>query len=54
MNTRSVLLSAALCLSPLSSLAGDSGTPNNLITLAQAEIRIGPGGVTIDRDRSSG
>jgi surface antigen len=52
MNTRSVLLSAVLCLSPLSAFAGVSGTPNNLITLAQADVRIGPNGVTIgDRDR---
>ncbi len=51
MNIRSVLLSAVLCLSPLSALAAVSGTPNNSMMLAQADIRIGPGGVTIDRDR---
>jgi hypothetical protein len=52
MNARSMLLSAALCLSPLSAIAGVSGTPNNLITLAQADVRVGPNGVTIgDRDR---
>jgi hypothetical protein len=51
MNIRSVLLSAALCLSPLSAFAGVSGSPNNLVTLAQADIRVGPNGVTIDRDR---
>jgi hypothetical protein len=51
MNVRSALLSAALCLSPLSALAGVSGSPNNLVTLAQADIRVGPNGVTIDRDR---
>jgi hypothetical protein len=51
MNAHTVLLSAALCLSPLSALAGASGTPSNSITLAQADVRIGPNGVTIDRDR---
>ena len=51
MNTRPLLLSAALCLSPLSALAGVSGSPNDLITMAQADVRIGPNGVTIDRDR---
>jgi hypothetical protein len=51
MNIRSVLLSAALCLSPLSAIAGVSEHPNNLMTLAQADVRIGPNGVTIDRDR---
>jgi hypothetical protein len=35
MNTHSVLLSVALCLSPLSALAGASSTPNSSITLAQ-------------------
>jgi hypothetical protein len=51
MNIRSVLLSAALCLSPLTALAGGAVTPGNSITLAQADVRVGPGGVTIDRDR---
>jgi hypothetical protein len=51
MNAHTVLLSAALCLSPLSARAGASGTPSNSITLAQADVRIGPNGVTIDRDR---
>jgi hypothetical protein len=48
MNTHSALLAAALCLSPFSALAGASGTP---ITVAQADVRIGPNGATVDRDR---
>jgi hypothetical protein len=39
MSMRSVLLLTALCLSPVSALAGVSGAPGNLITLAQADAR---------------
>src|SRR3984885_8653918 len=39
MSMRSVLLLTALCLSPVPALAGVSGAPGNLITLAQADAR---------------
>ncbi|MGP0095135.1 MAG: hypothetical protein ACLPKB_35060 [Xanthobacteraceae bacterium] len=41
MNTRSVLLSTALCLSPLAAFGGSSGSLGNLTTLAQADLRSG-------------
>ena len=48
MKTLALALSAALCFTALPTAAGARG---NVITLAQADVRIGPGGVTIDRDR---
>jgi hypothetical protein len=48
MKTLALAFSAALCLTALPAVAGSDG---NSIKLAQADIRIGPGGVTVDRDR---
>lgn len=52
MKTLALLFSAALCLAALPAAAGSLVAPGNVITLAQADIRIGPGGIELgDRDR---
>ena len=54
MKTFAFLLSSALCLSAFPASAGAPVAPEQSITLAQAEISIGPGGVRVgdgDRDR---
>jgi hypothetical protein len=52
MKTPALLFSAALCFTALPAAAGSLVVPDNAIKMAQAEIRIGPGGVEVgDRDR---
>jgi hypothetical protein len=51
MKTLAFMFSAALCFTALPAAAGSLVSPDNVITLAQADVHIGPGGVTIDRDR---
>jgi hypothetical protein len=54
MKTRALVFSTALCLASFPALAGDTAVPNNSITLAQAEVTVGPNGIRIDergRDR---
>jgi hypothetical protein len=51
-----LIFSAALCLTAFPAFAGGMVSPNKSITLAQAEVTIGPNGVGIgegrrDRDR---
>jgi hypothetical protein len=48
MKTLALLFSTALCFTALPAAAG---APGQLITLAQADVRVGPGGVTIGRER---
>jgi hypothetical protein len=51
MKTLALMFSAALCFTALPAAAGSLATPDSVITLAQADVTVGPGGVTIDRDR---
>jgi len=51
MKTLALIFSAALCFTALPAAAGSLTTPGSVITLAQADVTVGPGGVTIDRDR---
>jgi hypothetical protein len=56
MKTRTLVFSAALCLAAFPAFAGGTAIPNNSITLAQAEVTVGPNGIGIgergrDRDR---
>jgi hypothetical protein len=54
MKTRTLVFLTALCLASFPALAGDTAVPNNSITLAQAEVTVGPNGIRIDergRDR---
>lgn len=54
MKTRTLVFSAALCSAAFPAFAGDTAVPNNSITLAQAEVTVGPNGIRIDergRDR---
>ena len=56
MKTRTLVFSAALCLAAFPAFAGGTAIPNNFITLAQAEVTVGPNGIGIgergrDRDR---
>jgi hypothetical protein len=54
MTTFAFVLASMLCLSALPALAGARDAPDSSITLAQADISIGPGGVSVgehDRDR---
>lgn len=51
MKTLAFMFSAALCFAALPAAAGSLVSHDNGITLAQADVHIGPGGVTIDRDR---
>src|ERR1700693_5662847 len=51
-----LVYSAAFCLAVFPAFAGATAIPNNSITLAQAEVTIGPNGIGIgerglDRDR---
>ena len=53
-----LIFSAALCLTAFPAFAGGTVSPNKSITLAQAEVTIGPNGVGVgvgegrrDRDR---
>ena len=53
-----LIFSAALCLTAFPAFAGGTVNPNKSITLAQAEVTIGPNGVGVgigegrrDRDR---
>ena len=50
MKTFALAFSAAILIA-LPAVAGSGGSAGEFIKLAQADIRIGPGGVTIDRDR---
>ena len=50
MKTFALIFSAALCFTALPAAAGALTAPGT-ITLAQADVRIGPGGITLDRDR---
>jgi len=51
MKTLAFMFSAALCFAALPAAAGSLVSHDNVITLAQADVHVGPGGVTIDRDR---
>ena len=54
MKTRTLVFSAALCLAAFPAFAGGTAIPNNFITLAQADVTVGPNGIRIDereRDR---
>jgi hypothetical protein len=51
MKTLALIFSAALCFTALPAAAGSLAAPDSVITLAQADVTVGPGGVTIDRDR---
>ena len=54
MKTRTLVFSTALCLAAFPAFAGAAAVPNNSITLAQAEVTVGPNGIRIDergRDR---
>jgi len=56
MKVLTLVFSTALCLAafPASAFAGGAAVPNNSITLAQAEVTVGPNGIGIgerDRDR---
>ncbi len=50
MKTLALIFSAALCFTALPAAAGALTAPGT-ITLAQADVRIGPGGITLERDR---
>ena len=52
MKTLALVLSAALSLSGFPAFAGAPVAPDKFITLAQADVRLGPNGITLgDRDR---
>jgi len=51
MKTLALIFSTALCFMALPAAADAPVAPDNVITLAQADVRVGPGGVTIDGDR---
>ena len=60
MKALTLVFSTALCLAALPAFAGSAAVPNNSITLAQAEVTVGPNGIGIgergrdrvrDRDR---
>ena len=54
MKALTLVYSTVLCLAALPALAGAAAVPNNSITLAQAEVTVGPNGIRIDergRDR---
>jgi hypothetical protein len=48
MKIRTLVFSTALCLMAFPAFAGDTAVPNNSITLAQAEVTVGPNGIRID------
>jgi hypothetical protein len=47
MKTRTLVFSAALCAAAFPAFAGGTAIPNNFITLAQAEVTVGPNGIGI-------
>jgi len=56
MTSVTLVFSTVLCLAAFPAFAGSTGTPSKSITLAQADVTIGPNGVSIgerghDRDR---
>lgn len=54
MKALTLVFSAALCLTAFPAFAGATPVSNNFITLAQAEVTVGPNGIRIDereRDR---
>ena len=56
MKALALVFSAALCLAALPAFAGAAAVSDNFITLAQAEVIVGPNGIGIgergrDRDR---
>ena len=54
MKALTLVFSTALCLAAFPAFAGAAAVPNNSITLAQAEVTVGPNGIGIgerDRDR---
>ena len=54
MKVLTLVFSTALCLAAFPAFAGAAAVPNNSITLAQAEVTVGPNGIGIgerDRDR---
>ena len=60
MKVVTLVFSTALCLAAFPAFAGAAAVPNNSITLAQAEVTVGPNGIGIgergrdrvrDRDR---
>jgi hypothetical protein len=50
MKTFALVLSAAV-LFALPAVAGSGGAAGNFIKLAQADIRVGPGGVSVEQER---
>ena len=56
MKALTLVFSTALCLAAFPVFAGAAAVPNNSVTLAQAEVTVGPNGISIgergrDRDR---
>jgi hypothetical protein len=51
MKTFTFVCSAAFCLAAFPAFAGATAVPNNSITLAQAEVTIGPKGIGIGERR---
>ena len=54
MKALTLVFSTALCFAAFPAFAGAAAVPNNSITLAQAEVTVGPNGIRIDergRDR---
>ena len=47
MKSFTLVFSAVLCSVAFPAFAGDTAVPNNSITLAQAEVTIGPNGIGI-------
>jgi hypothetical protein len=47
MKTFTYVCSAAFCLAAFPAIAGATAVPNNSITLAQADVTIGPNGFGI-------
>jgi hypothetical protein len=54
MKALTLVFSSALCLAAFPAFAGATAVSNNFITLAQADVTVGPNGIRIDehgRDR---
>jgi hypothetical protein len=51
MKAPTLVFSSALCLAAFPAFAGSVAVSNNFITLAQAEVTVGPNGVRIDERR---
>jgi hypothetical protein len=47
MNALTLVFSTVLCLAALPAFAGAAAVSNNSITLAQAEVTVGPNGISI-------